>query len=503
MTVRTRIAPSPTGAPHIGTAYTALFNWCVARAAGGQFLLRIEDTDRARSMPDAERQILSALRWLGLDWDEGPDIGGGCGPYRQSERGPIYREHVERLLADGHAFRCFASIEELAEMRAAQMRAGQTPRYDGRGLDLPPAEAERRARAGEPHAVRMKVPETGQCALADGLRGEIRIDYREVDMPVLLKADGMPTYHLANVVDDHLMDISHVIRGEEWIGSAPKHLLLYDYFGWTPPAFFHLSLLRNPDKSKMSKRKNPTGIGYYRDQGYLPEALLNYLARMGWNMPDERERFTLDEMVGAFDLSDVGTGAPAFDLAKLDWLNKSWLRALPEAALAQRVEQWLEHRRVLPRLLPHARTRIAKFSELASWGACLYTDSARPSAEALEGAIERDGDESMPAAAWLQMALWRLETLSAAGWRADRILSELTALADALGAKRRGAFRTLFVAVTGSETAIPVADAMEILGADLSLARLREALAVLGGLSKKQAKAWQRVYRTLATADRA
>ena len=501
MTVRTRIAPSPTGPPHIGTAYAALFNWCAARAKGGRFVLRVEDTDRARSSARSERQIVSALRWLGLDWDEGPDVGGERGPYRQSEREAIYREHAERLRADGHAFRCFATADELDAMRAEQMRRGETPRYDGRGLELSGAESSRRAAGGESHVLRMRVPDAGSCLVRDLARGEIAIDYRAVDMPVLLKSDGMPTYHLASVVDDHLMGISHVIRGEEWISSAPKHLLLYGYFGWTPPAFCHLPLLRNPDKSKMSKRRNPTGIGYYRDQGYLPEALLNYLARMGWNMPDGRERFTLDEMARAFDLADVGVGAPAFDAAKLDWLNASWLRELSAEELAERVARWLDHRRVLPRLLPHARTRIAKFSELASWGACLYADGARPSAEALGGAIARSGGEPLPVAAWLQMALWRLEALAADAWRADAIFAALAGLADALGAGRREAFRPLFVAITGSEAAIPVADAMEILGAELGLARLREALAALGGLSKKQASAWRRAYRAAEAAS--
>ncbi len=497
MSPRTRIAPSPTGAPHIGTAYAALFNWCLARAGNGQFILRIEDTDRARSSAHAERQIISALRWLGLDWDEGPDVGGDCGPYRQSDRAAIYREHIERLLADGHAFRCFASAEELAAMRAEQMRRGETPRYDGRGLRMADAESRRRAAAKEPHVVRMKVPDAGDCVIADALRGEVRIDYGQVDMSVLLKSDGMPSYHLASVVDDHLMEITHVLRGEEWISSAPKHLLLYQYFGWTPPTLCHLPLLRNPDQSKLSKRRNPAGIGYYREQGYLPEALLNYLARMGWNMPDGREQFSLQDMAEVFALADVGKGAPVFDLAKLDWLNGQWLRGLSADALAERVSRWLADRQVLPRLLPHAQTRIAKFSELAAWGACLYADGAQPSAAELDAALERADGEPVPSAAWLQMLLWRLENMSGEAWREPELLSAALALADALGIARKQAFRPLFIAITGSESAIPVAAAMEILGPELSMARLREALAALGGLSKKQAKAWQRAYRAL------
>ena len=317
MTVRTRIAPSPTGDPHVGTAYVALFNLCFARQKGGEFILRIEDTDRMRSTPESEKMILDSLRWLGLDRDEGPDRGGPCGPYRQSERMTVYQDYARELVEKGHAFYCFATAEELDQMRREQMARGETPRYDGRGLALSQEEVRARLEAGVPHVVRMKVPEDGVCRFEDMLRGTIEIPWSQVDMQVLLKADGMPTYHLANVVDDHLMKISHVIRGEEWINSAPKHLLLYQYFGWQMPELCHLPLLRNPDKSKLSKRKNPTSINFYRDMGYLPEALINYLGRMGWSMPDEEEKFTLDQMLAHFDINDVHLGGPVFDREKL------------------------------------------------------------------------------------------------------------------------------------------------------------------------------------------
>ena len=285
MTVRTRIAPSPTGDPHVGTAYVALFNMAFAHSQGGQFLLRIEDTDQARSTPESEKAILDALHWLGLDWDEGPDNGGSKGPYRQSERSDIYREHANKLLDSGHAFRCFCTAERLDELRVTQMENKQQLGYDGHCMHLSEEEVAARVAKGESHVVRMQVPREGQCTFNDMLRGEISIDWAQIDLQILLKADGMPTYHLANVVDDHLMEISHVIRGEEWINSAPKHILLYQYFGWDAPVFCHLPLLRNVDKSKLSKRKNPTSILYYQRMGYLPEALLNYLGRMGWSMP--------------------------------------------------------------------------------------------------------------------------------------------------------------------------------------------------------------------------
>ena len=286
MTVRTRIAPSPTGFPHVGTAYVALFNLCFARQHGGEFILRIEDTDQTRSTPESEKMILDSLRWLGLNWAEGPDVGGKHAPYRQSERRDIYTQHSQILLDKGHAFHCFCSEARLTEVRNAQMANKETPRYDGHCLNLSADEVSARIAAGEAHVVRMKVPTEGICQIDDMLRGVIEIPWEQVDMQVLLKQDGLPTYHLANVVDDHLMEISHVLRGEEWISSAPKHKLLYQYFGWDMPVLCHLPLLRNPDKSKLSKRKNPTSITYYRDMGFLPEALVNYLGRMGWSMPD-------------------------------------------------------------------------------------------------------------------------------------------------------------------------------------------------------------------------
>ncbi len=286
--VRTRIAPSPTGDPHVGTAYIALFNLCFARQHGGKFILRIEDTDQVRSTKQSEADILEALSWLGLNWDEGPDKGGEFGPYRQSERSDIYKQHVDQLLEDGHAFHCFCSAERLTELRKQQMADQKPLGYDGHCMHLSEAEITEKLNKNVSHVVRMKIPAEGRCIVEDMLRDDVSIDWQQVDMQVLMKSDGLPTYHLANVVDDHLMQITHVIRGEEWINSAPKHLLLYKYFGWEAPVLCHMPLLRNADKSKLSKRKNPTSIGYYQRMGYLPEAVCNYLGMMGWSMPDER-----------------------------------------------------------------------------------------------------------------------------------------------------------------------------------------------------------------------
>jgi glutamyl-tRNA synthetase len=340
MPVVTRIAPSPTGDPHVGTAYVALFNYALARRHGGRFVLRIEDTDRARFQPEVEARIVGVLRWLGLDPDEGPEIGGDHGPYRQSERLEIYREHVERLISSGHAYRAFETAEELEALRAQQKQRGLDPGYDGRGRDLPHDEQRRRAAAGEPHVVRLRTPDGGTTSFHDLLRGEVTIPDAEIRDAVLLKSDGYPTYHLANVVDDHLMGVTHVVRAEEWVVSTPLHVLLYRAFGWTPPNFAHLPLLRNPDatKSKISKRKMDTSVESYRDQGILPEALVNFLATMGWSMPDGREVFSLDEFVAAFELERVSLGGPVFDLKRLRSLNARYLReVLPLEEVADRV----------------------------------------------------------------------------------------------------------------------------------------------------------------------
>src|SRR6185369_14655659 len=294
----------------------------------GQFLLRIEDTDRQRSHPASERMIFEALRWLGLTWDEGPDVGGPFGPYRQSERFDIYRKHADELVARGAAYPCFCTAERLEALRAEQ-RAKKLPLgYDGRCRSLAPTEARRRSAAGEAHVVRLAMPADDAMVVPDLLRGDIRFERSQMDDQVLLKSDGFPTYHLANVVDDHLMEISHVVRAEEWLSSLPKHVQLYRAFGWELPVFCHLPLLRNADKSKISKRKNPVSLNHYRRAGYLPEAMLNFLALMSFSMPDGREEFSLQEFVGAFALERIALGGPIFDQEKLRWLNGKYLRRL-------------------------------------------------------------------------------------------------------------------------------------------------------------------------------
>ncbi|WP_043816571.1 glutamate--tRNA ligase [Deinococcus maricopensis] len=333
MTVVTRIAPSPTGDPHVGTAYIGLFNWAVAHQNGGRFILRIEDTDRTRYVPDSERRIFEMMQWLNLTPDESPLQDGPNGPYRQSERFDLYGQYAEQLVASGHAYRAFETPEELAALRETAQAEGRVIHVPSR--DLSPEDAQRRADAGEAHVIRLKVPREGVTVVRDLLRVKteegqpdryIEIQNAEIDDKVLLKADGFPTYHLANVVDDHLMQVTHVIRAEEWISSTPIHVLLYRAFGWDEPVFAHMPLLRNADRSKISKRKNPTSAEWYRQQGYLPEALLNFLATMGWTHPDGREIFDRDEFARAFRLEDVTLGEPVFNLDKLKWMNGKYLR---------------------------------------------------------------------------------------------------------------------------------------------------------------------------------
>ena len=490
--IRTRIAPSPTGDPHVGTAYIALFNMAFARKMGGKFILRIEDTDQTRSTPESEKMILDALRWLGLDWAEGPDVGGEYGPYRQSERGDIYAQYAMELVEKGHAFYAFETSEELDQMRNEQREQGLQPKYDGRALSLSQEEIQAKLDAGIPYVIRMKIPEEGTCRVQDMLRGEIEIDWTQVDMQVLLKADGMPTYHLANVVDDHLMKITHVIRGEEWINSAPKHILLYQYFGWDMPTLCHMPLLRNPDKSKLSKRKNPTSILYYQRMGYLAEAVINYLSRMGWSMPDEREKFSLDEMIENFDIQRVSLGGPVFDVEKLSWLNGLWIREdLNPQAFAKKFQEWALNPEYLMQILPLITPRIEKFSDVADVAGFFLKGHLDINTNSFDGL--KLEDETLRKA--LQFATWKLESLSK--WEKDEIFSAMKTLAQAMDIKPKDFFAPLFVAIAGTTASVSVFDSMAILGPDISRARLRAAVNAVGSPSKKEGKRWEKEFQAL------
>ncbi len=492
MKARTRVAPSPTGDPHVGTAYMALFSYCYAKQTGGEFILRIEDTDAERSTPEAEASILESLRWLGLTWDEGPDVEGPHGPYRQSERAGIYGQYAQQLIDKRHAFRCFCSKERLDEVRAAQMKAGETTRYDGHCLELSEAEVAQKLDDNESFVVRMKVPDTGVCTVKDGLRGDIEIAWNQIDMQVLVKADGNPTYHLAVVVDDHLMEITDIIRGEEWINSAPKHMLLYQYFDWEMPRLIHMPLLRNPDKSKLSKRKNPTSIGYYRDMGFLPEAVLNYLGMLGWSMPDGEEKFTLEAMIEQFDLNRISLGAPVFDVEKLKWLNGRWLReTLSDDQFADRLADWAYNRENLLRIIPLVKERVDVFTELAPMIGFFAEGMPDLSEASFEGKTEIEDTKKR-----LQFVLWRLEAQRQ--WDRDALNDLFVALAEAMGLKIRDLLTPVFIAISGKPVSPPLFDSMSVLGSDICRARVRHALSVLGGVSKKQAKRLEKEYQALS-----
>lgn len=333
--MRVRFAPSPTGQLHVGNARTALFNWLLARGSGGAFILRIEDTDVERSTPESERAIIEDLRWMGLEWDEGVDKGGDHGPYRQSERVHIYRAHAAELLSRGQAYRCFCPAEQLEMDRYAALREGRPPKYVGRCREIPPDEARVRAEGGEPAVIRFRVPDDRDVVFNDIVRGEVRFSSDVIGDPVLVRSDGTPAYNYAVVIDDALMGITHVIRGEDHISNTPRQLLLYEAFGWRPPVFAHVSLVLGPDHGVLSKRHGATSVAEFRARGYLPEALANYLALLGWSPGEGQELLPLDELARRFRLEAVGRSAGVFDVEKLAWVNRHYLKVAAPERLAR------------------------------------------------------------------------------------------------------------------------------------------------------------------------
>lgn len=496
MTVRTRIAPSPTGDPHVGTAYIALFNLCFARQHQGKFILRIEDTDQQRSTRASEEKIFASLRWLGLNWDEGPDIGGDFGPYRQSERKDIYARYAQELLDKGKAFKCYRTSAELDELRRQRQLAGTSTALKPSDLYLPADEVAKRAAANQPYVIRMLVPEQeGACVIQDLIRGPVALDWSMVDAQILIKSDGMPTYHLANVVDDHLMQITHVLRGEEWLNSAPKHQLLYEYFGWEMPVLCHLPLLRNPDKSKLSKRKNPTSITFYQRMGYFPQALLNYLGRMGWSMPNEQEKFSLAEMQANFDIQRVSLGGPVFDVEKLNWLNGLYLREdFNDAQLMDELVKWAFNPEYVQQILPQLRPRIEVLSDIAPLAAFFFSGLPKLSTADFQALNLAEADLIQ----LLQFLVWEMDKLDT--WDKEAIFERVKTLAAHAGLKVKDYLQPVFLAISGSTSSTSVLDAMVILGPDMSRARLRAALNLVtaGGVSKKQAKALEKAYQDLS-----
>jgi glutamyl-tRNA synthetase len=490
MTVRVRYGPSPTGDPHVGNIRTALFDWLFARHHGGAFIVRIEDTDQKRAVEGAEERILDALRWLGLDWDEGPDIGGPHAPYRQSERLPSYHEAAAQLLASGHAYRCACSSERLSRLRKGQQQREEPPGYDGHCRDLTGADIDAalvaQAAPGEepgPGVVRFKMPRDGATAVPDALRGDVRFENRLLDDHVLLKADGFPTYHLASVVDDHVMAITHVFRGDEWLPSAPRHLLLYMALGYEPPIFLHQPVILGPDKGKLSKRHGATAVLEYADRGYLPEALINFLALLGWSKDDHTTKMSVAEITAAFDIDRMGVTPSSFDHERLDAMNADFLRDLSPEAFFDRATPFLEAALPpdIPRpldtagLLPIAakiQERVKLLTEVADYVEFFFRTGPLdyPNAE-LMGKGFRDNPAGAMAA--IDAAIPALKAVDP--WTVEGVEAALRGLAEGLELKPGVVFTPLRVAVTGKRIAPPLFETLTVLGLNRVVERLNDA----------------------------
>ncbi len=477
--VRVRFAPSPTGYLHVGGLRTALYNFLFARKEGGVFVLRIEDTDRSRYVEGAVENLITTLRWAGLDYDEGPDKGGDFGPYVQSERLPLYRDHAERLVRSGKAYYAFDTAEELEEMRKTEERSPTPVRGYRRALELSPAEIRRRLDAGEPAVVRMKVPDGTSIVIDDLIRGRVEFASDQVDDQVLLKSDGFPTYHLANVVDDHAMGITHVIRGEEWLSSTPKHMVLYDFFGWNPPAFAHLPLLLNSDRTKLSKRQGDVAVEDYQQKGYLPEALVNFIAFLGWNPGNDREFFTLGELIREFSLDRVGKSGAVFNIEKLNDVNKQYLRTADAGLLSRLVaERAAAHGLGTPddgylaQVIHLLRERCTTLEEFVTTGRYFFAD---PDAY----------DEDAKKKSWKPESAGLLRDLSEAfagldTFAASAIESTIRAVAAKAGVGTGRVIHPLRLALSGRATGPGLFELAEVLGKDLCHRRIDRALRTLG-----------------------
>lgn len=481
---RVRYAPSPTGEPHVGNIRTALFNWLYARHTGGQFIVRIEDTDQARLAPGALDAILESLRWLGMDWDEGPEVGGPYAPYFQSQRVGIYREAADRLLAQDDAYTCYCSPERLDEMRREQMRRKEPPRYDRRCRDLTDEEKRQGLGEGQAAVVRFKTPLEGQTSFYDLIRGEITVANSTLDDFIILKSDGFPTYHLANVVDDYIMKITHVMRADEWLASTPRHMLLYQALGYEPPLMAHMPLILGPDRAKLSKRHGATSLVEYKEKGYLPEAMVNFLALLGWALDDKTELFTKEDLIRHFTLERIGVTGAIFNIEKLTWMNGVYIRGLEAPELARRCLPFLyrDLPAEVPRPLDEAyvedvvaviQDRLKLLSEIAELTEFFFVEPADYQASAL---VPKDLDKER-AKSVLTIALEEVSALPE--FNADTLEGLLRRKAEELGLKTGAFFGMLRVAVTGRTVAPPLFQTMETLGKERCIRRLEVAMAKL------------------------
>ncbi len=469
--VRVRFAPSPTGYPHLGNIRTALFNWLFARHSGGTFILRIEDTDQARKVEGAVEIIINSLKWLGMDFDEGP--------YFQSEHLDTYREFGEKLVNEGKAYYCYCSSERLDAMRQEQVKLKQPPGYDRHCRDL----SHKGSGGGAPGVapvIRFKSPLEGKTVITDLIRGDVSFDNSLMDDFVLLKSDGYPTYHLANIVDDHRMQISHVMRAEEWLSSTPRHVLLYAAFGWQPPRFAHLPMILGPDKSKLSKRHGATSINEYRDKGYLPEAMINFLSLLGWSLDDKTEIMTRDEIVKNFTIERVSKTAAVFNLTKLEWMNGVYIRNLSPQEFSDRCRPFVEESlpaivkrpidaAYLKQIAPLVQERAKLLSEVPSLVDFFFVDNLEYETSLLPGKLEKE-----QAGEVLRQTLQALDGIGE--WRTADLESAVRPLVEGLGLKAGPFFGVLRVAVTGRTASPPLFETMEVLGRDRCMARLKTAL---------------------------
>lgn len=489
--VRVRFAPSPTGSLHIGGLRTALFNWLFARHSGGKFILRIEDTDQKRYDPDALRSLTEALRWAGLDWDEGPEVGGDYGPYVQSERLEFYQRYAQQLVDEGKAYRCYCTSERLQQVNKEKEARKETPGYDRHCRYLTPDQIAENEAKGLKSVIRFKMPLDGQTVIQDVVRGEVVFENAGQQDSVLLKSDGFPTYHLAHVVDDHLMEISHVMRAIEWLPSAPLHVQLWMAFGWELPNYAHLPVMLNPNgKGKISKRNPPRDkagniipvmVHDYIAAGYLPEALDNFLANIGWSFGDEREVFTMSEAIERFDLTHINPANSAFPIEKLDWLNGVYIREMPVEELARRLREPLEqagfevNMEVLLMVTPLVQTRIKTLNDVVDMAGFFFSEEFTPSPR--EQLIPKKMDAAKTRNA-LELACSHLAPLE--NFDHDHMEAEMRALAEELGLKVGDLFSALRSAVTGQVVSTPLFQSMEIIGKEESLRRIQLAIEILG-----------------------
>ena len=486
--VRVRYAPSPTGYPHVGNIRTALFNWLFAWHYGGSFIVRIEDTDVTRKVEGAIKAILDGLRWLGLDWDEGPEVGGKYGPYFQSQRLEKYHEVAQRLISQDNAYYCYCSSQRLEEMRAEQVRRKQPPGYDRRCRNLSREERAKKEAEGITSVVRFKTPLEGQTRFNDLIRGDVAFENSNIDDFVLLKSDGYPTYHLANIVDDHLMEISHVLRAEEWLSSTPRHLLMYRALGFEPPLFAHLPMILGPGRAKLSKRHGAMSITEYYEQGYLPEAMVNFLALLGWSLDDRTEILTRQELVDNFSLERISKTAALFNRDKLDWMNGVYIRSLTADEFFTAVEPYLmkdelagkaliSSEKYVKDILPLIQERARTLVEVAELAQFFFVDELAYDSTLLIGK-NMNRESATQALGVSQQRLGQLKVFDA-----ESLEAVLRPLAVELGLKTGQLFGTLRIAVTGRTAAPPLFQTMAVLGKERCLRRIEAALDRLRGLS--------------------